>query len=343
MSFFAGRRILVTGGGGFLGSYVVDRLRALDCDPLVPHSVDYDLTVEDDAARVLADAEPELVLHLAARVGGIGANEGNPGAYFYDNLTMGALLMEHARRAGVRKFLQLGTICSYPEHTPVPFREDDLWSGYPEPTNAPYGIAKKALLVQAQAYREQYGFNAIYLLPVNLYGPRDNFDLESSHVIPALIRKMVEARESGHEQVVLWGDGSPSREFLYVDDCAHALLLAMEHYDKPEPVNLGAGFEIKIRELAELIRDLTGYEGRLAWDTSRPNGQMRRSLDTSRAEHEFAFTASTSLRDGLARPVEYFRAHRDLVLADEDRRRETERRLAGRSLGLAGRRAECGR
>jgi len=287
--------------------------------------------------RVLADAEPDMVIHLAARVGGIGANQGNPGAYFYDNLTMGALLMEHARRAGVQKYLQLGTICSYPERTAVPFREEDLWNGYPEPTNAPYGIAKKALLVQAQAYREQYGFNAIFLLPVNLYGPGDNFDLESSHVIPALIRKMVEAQERGHEEVVLWGDGSPSREFLYMDDCARGLLLAMERYEKPAPVNLGAGFEITIRELADLIRELTGYEGRLSWDTSRPNGQVRRSLDTSRAEREFGFTASTSLRDGLAHTIDFFRAHRDLVLADEDRRRETERRLAARSLGLAGR------
>ena len=239
--FFRDRRVLVTGGAGFLGHHVCERLRAAGCDPIVPRSTEYDLTSEADAARLVADARPEIVMHLAARVGGIGANQRNPGAYFYDNLVMGAFMMEQSRRAGVEKFLQLGTICSYPKFTPVPFREENLWDGYPEETNAPYGIAKKALLVQAQSYREQYGFNAIYLLPVNMYGPRDNFDLESSHVIPALVRKMVEGQERGDEEIVLWGDGTPSREFLYVDDCAEGLLLAMERYDKPEPVNLGAG------------------------------------------------------------------------------------------------------
>ena len=275
--------------------------------------------------------EPEIVIHLAARVGGIGANQRNPGAYFYDNLMMGALMMEQSRRAGVEKFVQLGTICSYPKFTPVPFREENLWDGYPEETNAPYGIAKKALLVQAQSYREQYGFNAIYLLPVNMYGPRDNFDLESSHVIPALIRKMVEGQERGDEEIVLWGDGTPSREFLYVDDCAEGLLLATERYDKPEPVNLGAGFEITIRELAELIQELTGYEGRLVWDTSRPNGQPRRSLDTSRAEREFGFKARTGFREGL-------RAH-DRVLPLRARVDHARRGAPPRGRGARQRRA----
>jgi GDP-L-fucose synthase len=244
---------------------------------------------------------------------------------------MGAFMMEQSRRAGVEKFLQLGTICSYPKFTPVPFREENLWDGYPEETNAPYGVAKKALLVQAQSYREQYGFNAIYLLPVNMYGPRDNFDLESSHVIPALVRKMVEGQERGAEEIVLWGDGTPSREFLYVDDCAEGLLLAMEHYDKPEPVNLGAGFEITIRDLAELIRELTGYEGRLAWDTSRPNGQPRRSLDTSRAEREFGFKARTGFREGLERTIEFFRSERPWIMRDEEQRRDAEQRANART------------
>jgi GDP-L-fucose synthase len=330
--FFSGRRTLVTGGAGFLGWHVRERLRAVGCEPFIPRSTEYDLTLERDVERLLADARPEVVMHLAARVGGIGANQRNPGAYFYDNLMMGALMMEHARRAGVEKYLQLGTICSYPKFTPLPFREDDLWNGYPEETNAPYGIAKKALLVQAQSYREQYGFNAIYLLPVNMYGPRDNFDLETSHVIPALVRKMVEATERGDDEIVLWGDGSPSREFLYVDDCAEALLLAVEGYNKPDPVNLGAGFEITIRELAELIQELTGYDGRLVWDTSRPNGQPRRSLDVSRAEREFGFRAKTDFRSGLERTIEFFRSNRDWVLEDERRRAEAERRASGRAV-----------
>jgi len=329
--FFRDRRVLVTGGAGFLGHHVCERLRAAGGDPIVPRSTEYDLTSEADAARLVTDARPEIVMHLAARVGGIGANQRNPGAYFYDNLVMGAFMMEQSRRAGVEKFLQLGTICSYPKFTPVPFREENLWDGYPEETNAPYGIAKKALLVQAQSYREQYGFNAIYLLPVNMYGPRDNFDLESSHVIPALVRKMVEGQERGDEEIVLWGDGTPSREFLYVDDCAEGLLLAMERYDKPEPVNLGAGFEITIRELAELIQELTGYEGRLVWDTSRPNGQPRRSLDTSRAEREFGFKARTGFREGLERTIEFFRSEREWIMRDEERRREAEQRANART------------
>ncbi|MFL5825949.1 MAG: GDP-L-fucose synthase family protein [Thermoleophilaceae bacterium] len=326
MSDVSGRRVLVTGGAGFLGSHVVDLLRERGAELIVPRSAEFDLVVEDDVQRLVGETRPEMVMHLAARVGGIGANQRNPGAYFYANLMMGALLMEHSRRTGVEKFLQLGTICAYPKFTPVPFHEDDLWDGYPEETNAPYGVAKKALLVQAQAYREQYGFNAIYLLPVNLYGPKDNFDRESSHVIPALIRKMIEAQESGDAKVVLWGDGSPSREFLYVDDCAEALVLALERYDRPEPVNVGAGFEITIRDLAELVREITGFGGEIEWDTSRPGGQPRRMLDTSRAEREFGFKAQTGFREGLQKTVDWFREHRDWVAEDERRRRESERR-----------------
>jgi GDP-L-fucose synthase len=298
----------------------------------VPHQTDYDLTTKEGVERVMQDAEPQLVVHLAARVGGIGANQRNPGAYFFDNLMMGSLLMERSRLAGVEKFVQLGTVCSYPKFTPVPFREDNLWDGYPEETNAPYGVAKKALLVQAQSYREQYGFNAIYLIPVNMYGPRDNFDLETSHVIPGLIRKMVEGRERGEEEIVLWGDGTPSREFLFVDDCAEALMLATEHYNGREPVNLGAGFEITIRELAELIQELTGYEGRIVWDNSRPNGQPRRSLEVSRAEREFGFRAKTDFREGLRRTIDFFRENRDWVLEDEKRRRHQEERATARAL-----------
>jgi len=330
--FFSSQQVLVTGGGGFLGSHLCDRLGAEGCRPFVPHQADYDLTTKEGVERLMRDAEPDLVIHLAARVGGIGANQRNPGAYFFDNLMMGALLMERARLAGVEKFIQLGTVCSYPKFTPVPFREENLWDGYPEETNAPYGIAKKALLVQAQSYREQYGFNAIYLIPVNMYGPRDNFDLETSHVIPGLIRKMVEGRERGDEEIVLWGDGSPSREFLYVDDCAEALMLAAEQYNGPEPVNLGAGFEITIRELAELIQELTGYEGRIVWDSSRPNGQPRRSLDVSRAEREFGFRAKTDFREGLRRTIDFFRNNREWVLEDEKRRRFQEERATARAL-----------
>jgi GDP-L-fucose synthase len=330
--FFSNRQILVTGGGGFLGSHLCERLEAAGCRPFVPHQAEYDLTTKEGVERVMQDSEPQLVIHLAARVGGIGANQRNPGAYFFDNLMMGSLLMERSRLAGVEKFVQLGTVCSYPKFTPVPFREDNLWDGYPEETNAPYGVAKKALLVQAQSYREQYGFNAIYLIPVNMYGPRDNFDLETSHVIPGLIRKMVEGRERGEEEIVLWGDGTPSREFLFVDDCAEALMLATEHYDGREPVNLGAGFEITIRELAELIQELTGYEGRIVWDKSRPNGQPRRSLEVSRAEREFGFRAKTDFREGLRRTIDFFRENRDWVLEDERRRRHQEERATARAL-----------
>jgi GDP-L-fucose synthase len=298
--------VLVTGGGGFLGSYVVERLRADGIEPFVARRRDYDLTVAGDVERLFADAQPDVVVHLAAEVGGIGANRANPGRYWYANLMMGAHVLDRSRLAGVRKLLLLGTICAYPKLAPVPFREDDLWNGYPEETNAPYGVAKKSLLVGAQGYREQYGLNTIYLLPVNLYGPRDNFDLESSHVIPALIRKMSEARERGEDEVVLWGDGSPTREFLYVEDCADAIALALECYDGGEPVNVGTGEEIAIRDLAELVADVTGFGGDIRWDTSKPNGQPRRRLETSRAEQLFGFRARTSLREGLERTVAWF-------------------------------------
>jgi GDP-L-fucose synthase len=296
-------RTLVTGGGGFLGSHLVERLRADGDDPFVARRRDYDLTSEEDTARLFADARPELVFHLAAEVGGIGANRENPGRFWYANLMMGAHVLEQSRVAGVDKLVVAGTVCAYPKFTPVPFREDDLWNGYPEETNAPYGVAKKSVLVGAQSYREQYGLRAIFLLPANLYGPRDNFDLETSHVIPALIRKMLE----GREEVVLWGDGSPTREFLYVEDAAEAFMLAAERYDDPAPVNLGTGAEISIRELAELTAELTGFEGALVWDTSMPNGQPRRALDASRAEESFGFAAHTPLREGLARTIAWYR------------------------------------
>src|SRR3954464_9592960 len=297
-------RVLVTGGGGFLGSHLVERLQADGIEPFVARRRDYDLTREADAERLFADARPELVFHLAAEGGGIGANRASPGRYWYANLVMGANVLEQARVHGVGKTVLLGTICAYPKFTPVPFHEDELWNGYPEETNAPYGVAKKALLVGAQAYREQYGTNAVYLLPVNLYGPRDNFDLETSHVIPALIRKMVESQD----KVVLWGDGSPTREFLYVDDAAEGLVLAAQRYDGAEPVNLGTGAEISIRELAELVAEVTGFDGRISWDTSMPNGQPRRALDASRARELFGFEARTELREGLERTVEWYRA-----------------------------------
>ncbi len=300
-------RILVTGGGGFLGSHLVERLIGDGHEVVAARRRDYDLTSLDDTRRLFDDADAELVFHLAAEVGGIGANRANPGRYWYANLMMGAHVLEQARRHGTRKLVIAGTICAYPKHAPVPFREDDLWNGYPEETNAPYGVAKKAVLVGAQAYREQYGTNAIFLLPVNLYGPRDNFDLETSHVIPALIRKMVEAGERGDEEIVLWGDGSPTREFLYVDDCVEGLVLAARHYDGADPVNLGTGEEIAISDLAELVREATGYGGAIAWDTSKPGGQPRRRLDTSRAEARFGFRARVSLREGIARTVDWFR------------------------------------
>ena len=296
-------RVLVTGGAGFLGHALVERLRADGLDPVIPRRSDHDLTRWDDAEQLFREARPELVFHLAAEVGGIGANRANPGRYWYANLMMGAHVLELSRLHGAEKVVVAGTVCGYPKHTPVPFHEDDLWNGYPEETNAPYGVAKKSVLVGAQAYREQYGLNAIFLLPANLYGPRDNFDLETSHVIPALVRKLL----AGEEEVVLWGDGSPTREFLYVEDCAAGLQLAAERYDGPEPVNLGTGAEISIRELAELVADVTGFEGEIRWDTSMPNGQPRRSLDTTRARELFGFEARTPLREGLERTVAWYR------------------------------------
>ena len=301
-------KVLVTGGGGFLGSHLVERLQSAGAEPFVCRRRDYDLTRPEDVHRLFVDAEPQLVFHLAAEVGGIGANMANPGRYWYANLMMGTHVLEESRRERVDKLVLVGTICSYPKFAPIPFREDDLWKGYPEETNAPYGVAKKALLVGAQAYREQYGLNSVFLLPVNLYGPRDNFDPQSSHVIPALIRKMLEAGERGEPEVVLWGDGSPTREFLYVDDCAEALLLAAQRYDGAEPANLGTGEEISIKELAEVIADETGFQGEIVWDTSKPNGQPRRKLDTSRAEQLFGFRASTPFRKGIKRTVAWYRS-----------------------------------
>jgi len=296
-------RVVVTGGGGFVGSHLVERLREAGHDPFVARRRDFDLTTWDGAARLFEQARPELVFHLAAEVGGIGANRANPGRYWYANLIMGAHVLELSRVHGVEKVVIAGTVCSYPKFTPVPFREEELWNGYPEETNAPYGVAKKAVLVGAQSYREQYGLRTAYVLPANLYGPRDNFDLETSHVIPALIRKMLEA----DGEIVLWGDGSPSREFLYVDDCVRGLQLAAERHDGPEPVNLGTGVETSIRELAETIADVTGFEGEIVWDTSMPNGQPRRSLDASRARKLFGFEAETPLREGLERTVDWYR------------------------------------
>ena len=307
MSFWSNKRVLVTGGAGFLGAFVVEKLRERGCkDIFIPRSKDYNLVEMDAVKKVYKDAKPDIVIHLAARVGGIGANLTNPGRFFYDNLMMGVQTMEVGRRVGIEKFVAIGTICAYPKFTPVPFKEEDLWNGYPEETNAPYGLAKKMLLVQAQAYRQQYGFNGIYLLPVNLYGPKDNFDLETSHVIPALIRKCIEAKKRGEDHIVVWGDGSPTREFLYVEDAAEGILLAAEHYNKSEPVNLGSAFEISIKNLLETIVQLIGFKGKVIWDTSKPNGQPRRNLDVSRAEREFGFRARTNFEEGLKKTINWY-------------------------------------
>lgn len=311
MSISPTDRILVTGGAGFLGSFVVEKLRARGYqDIIVPRRREYDLTREADVERLYSDFRPNVVMHLAAEVGGIGANRDNPGRFFFANAAMGLHLIEGARKHGLKKFLQVGTICAYPKFTPVPFKEDDLWAGYPEETNAPYGIAKKALLVMCQAYRQQYNLNAIYLLPVNLYGPRDNFDLHSSHVIPALIRKCIEARDRGDKQIVAWGTGSASREFLYVEDCAEGLIASLEKYDSPEPMNLGSGREISIRDLTHLVAKLANFKGEIVWDTTKPDGQPRRCLDVTRAKSEIGFIAGTQLEDGLRTTIQWYESHR---------------------------------
>jgi GDP-L-fucose synthase len=304
---WTGKKICVTGGAGFLGTYLVNELRQRGAgDIFIPTIEKYDLVDPDAIQRMLSDADPDVIIHLAAHVGGIGANREHPAEFFYDNLMMGVQLMHQAYDRGVEKFVAIGTVCAYPKFTPVPFKEDDLWKGYPEETNAPYGLAKKMLLVQSQAYRAQYGFNSIFLLPVNLYGPGDNFNLDSSHVIPALIRKCVEAKEEGKDHIVVWGDGSPTREFIYVEDAARGIALATERYNESEPVNLGSGFEISIKNLVEKIAKMTGFEGDLVWDTSKPNGQPRRALDTSRAEEKFGFKAQTDFDEGLKKTIDWY-------------------------------------
>jgi GDP-L-fucose synthase len=299
---------MVTGGAGFLGSYVVEKLQEKGCrDIFVPRSKDYNLVEMEGVKRAYQDGKPDIVIHLAAVVGGIGANRENPGKFFYDNLMMGVQMMEMGRRFGIEKFVAIGTICCYPKFTPVPFKEENLWIGYPEETNAPYGLAKKMLLVQSQAYRQQYGFNSIFLMPTNLYGPRDNFDPERSHVIPAIIKKCFDAIDEGANEIVVWGTGKATREFLYVEDCAEAIVLATEKYNKSEPVNIGAGFEISIKDLVELIMKYTGFNGKVIWDTAKPDGQPRRCLDVSKAEKEFGFRAKTNFEEGLQRTIEWYK------------------------------------
>ena len=319
MGLLTGKRIVVTGGAGFLGSHVVEELARVGCrDVFVPRSSSYDLKQPAAVAQMYRDARPEIVIHLAAVVGGIGANREQPGRFFYENLMMGVELMEQARLNRVEKFVAIGTVCAYPKFTPVPFRESDLWIGYPEETNAPYGLAKKMLLVQSQAYREQYSFNSIFLLPVNLYGPRDSFDPSKSHVIPALIKKCLDAIDSRARHIDVWGTGQASREFLYVEDCARAIVLATERYDKGDPVNLGAGREITIRDLVTLIAELTGFRGELVWDASKPDGQPRRCLDVSRAEREFGFRSLTDFVEGLRKTIEWYRDTRNRAQASGD-------------------------
>ena len=307
-NFWQHKRVCVTGGAGFLGSFVTQKLRDRGAaEVFIPTIEKYDLVQLPSIKQMLADSQPEIIIHLAAQVGGIGANREHPAEFFYNNLMMGVQLIHEAWLYGVEKFVALGTICAYPKFTPIPFREENLWDGYPEETNAPYGLAKKMLLVQSQAYRQQYGFNSIFLMPVNLYGPRDNFNPESSHVIPALIKKCVEAIESGAESIEVWGDGSPTREFLYVEDAAEGILLATEKYNSPQPVNLGSGMEISIKELVELIARLTGFNGRIVWNTNKPNGQPRRRLNVERAEREFGFKAQINFEEGLRRTIEWYR------------------------------------
>ena len=308
MGFFTDKRVTVTGGRGFLGQYVIQKLSERGTKNIfVVDREKFDLTQLADIIRMYEEQKPDIIIHLAAVVGGIGANRENPGKFFYDNAIMGIQLIEYARRYGLEKFVCIGTICAYPKHTPVPFKEEDLWNGYPEDTNAPYGLAKKMLLVQLQAYRAQYDFNGIYLLPVNLYGPGDNFNPESSHVIPALIKKCLDAKENGEQEIVIWGDGSPTREFIYVEDAAEAIVLATERYNKSEPVNIGAGFEIVIKDLVEQVANLTGFDGKIAWDKTKPNGQPRRMLDTSRALQEFDFKAKMNFTEGLSRAIGWYR------------------------------------
>jgi GDP-L-fucose synthase len=315
MAFWENKRVLVTGGAGFLGSHVVDQLRARGCSQIVvPRSTAYDLREQEAIVTLLHEVQPHLIIHLAAVVGGIGANRQHPGKFFYDNAIMGIQMIEQARRFGVDKFVCVGTVCSYPKYTPVPFKEVDLWEGYPEETNAPYGLAKKMLLVQLQAYRQEYAFNGVYVVPVNLYGPRDNFDLETSHVIPALMRKCVEAQRQGESHILAWGSGEVTREFLYVEDAAEGIILAAERYEQSEPVNLGSGQEIKIRDLANLIREVAGFQGTIEWDTNRPNGQPRRCLDTTTAWQAFGFRAATPLREGLAKTMQWYVRHSESLV-----------------------------
>lgn len=308
MNFFNDKRIVVTGGAGFLGSYIVEKLKERGCKNIfIPLIKDYNLVEMEDVQRLYKKTKPNIVIHLAAQVGGIGANQENPGRFFYDNLMMGVQLIEIGRQTGIEKFVALGTICCYPKFTPVPFKEDNLWDGYPEETNAPYGLAKKMLLVQSQAYRQQYGFNSVFVMPVNLYGPRDNFNPDSSHVIPALIKKCCDAIKEDKNEITVWGSGKPTREFIYAEDAAEGILLATEKYNKSEPVNIGVGFEISIKGLAELIMKLTGFKGKIIWDVSQPDGQPRRCLDTVRALEEFGFVAKTSFEEGLKKTIEWYK------------------------------------